>query len=69
MAVAPRGITVNALCPGWVDTDMAHQRYVELGIEAGGFRRADRTVAAPPRSPTRCLVAAARGAITGHALR
>jgi NAD(P)-dependent dehydrogenase (short-subunit alcohol dehydrogenase family) len=32
LAVAARGITVNALCPGWVDTDMAHQRYRELGI-------------------------------------
>jgi len=32
LAVAARGITVNALCPGWVDTDMAHQRYHELGI-------------------------------------
>jgi len=34
LAVAPRGITVNALCPGWVDTDMAQRRYVELGIGA-----------------------------------
>lgn len=34
LAVATRGITVNALCPGWVDTDMAHQRYRELGITA-----------------------------------
>lgn len=32
LAVAARGITVNVLCPGWVDTDMAHQRYRELGI-------------------------------------
>ncbi len=32
LAVAPRGITVNALCPGWVDTAMAEQRYAELGI-------------------------------------
>ncbi len=32
LAVAARGITVNALCPGWVDTEMAHQRYHELGI-------------------------------------
>ncbi|PPQ31225.1 SDR family NAD(P)-dependent oxidoreductase [Rhodopila globiformis] len=32
MALAPRGITVNALCPGWVDTGMAAQRYRELGI-------------------------------------
>jgi NAD(P)-dependent dehydrogenase (short-subunit alcohol dehydrogenase family) len=34
LAVAARGITVNALCPGWVDTGMAHQRYAELGITA-----------------------------------
>lgn len=34
LAVAARGITVNALCPGWVDTEMAHARYVDLGITA-----------------------------------
>ena len=34
LAVAPRGITVNALCPGWVDTGMAARRYEELGISA-----------------------------------
>lgn len=34
LAVASRGITVNALCPGWVDTEMAAQRYIELGITA-----------------------------------
>ncbi|WP_428486513.1 SDR family NAD(P)-dependent oxidoreductase [Rhodopila sp.] len=32
LALAPRGITVNALCPGWVDTEMATRRYAELGI-------------------------------------
>ena len=32
LAMAARGITVNALCPGWVDTPMAHQRFGELGI-------------------------------------
>lgn len=32
LALAPRGITVNAVCPGWVDTDMARQRFAELGI-------------------------------------
>jgi len=32
LAVAPRGITVNALCPGWVDTEMAARRHAELGI-------------------------------------
>jgi NAD(P)-dependent dehydrogenase (short-subunit alcohol dehydrogenase family) len=30
--LAPRGITVNAICPGWVDTAMARQRHSELGI-------------------------------------
>ncbi|HUN41317.1 MAG TPA: SDR family NAD(P)-dependent oxidoreductase [Acetobacteraceae bacterium] len=34
LALAPRGITVNAVCPGWVDTDMARQRFTELGISA-----------------------------------
>jgi NAD(P)-dependent dehydrogenase (short-subunit alcohol dehydrogenase family) len=32
LALAPRGITVNAVCPGWVDTEMARQRFAELGI-------------------------------------
>ena len=34
LVLAPRGITVNALCPGWVDTDMATRRYADLGITA-----------------------------------
>lgn len=34
LAVAPRGITVNAICPGWVDTEMARQRFSELGLTA-----------------------------------
>lgn len=34
MQAAPRGITVNAICPGWVETDMAAQRYAEIGITA-----------------------------------
>jgi len=33
-ALGPRGITVNAICPGWVDTAMARQRFTELGITA-----------------------------------
>lgn len=41
LALAPRGITVNALCPGWVATAMAEQRFGELGI---GPRDAARSV-------------------------
>ena len=29
---ASRGVTVNAVCPGWVRTDMARERWRELGI-------------------------------------
>lgn len=34
LALAPRDITVNAVCPSWVDTDMAARRYPELDIDA-----------------------------------
>ncbi len=33
LALAPRGITVNAVCPSWVETDMAETRYDEMGID------------------------------------
>jgi len=42
LELAPRGITVNALCPGWVETDMADQGIREtaavLGISPEEFR-------------------------------
>lgn len=42
LELAPRGITVNALCPGWVETDMAEQGIREsaavLGISREEFR-------------------------------
>lgn len=34
LKLAPRGITVNAVCPGWVETEMAAGRYAEIGITA-----------------------------------
>ncbi|HYF07003.1 MAG TPA: SDR family oxidoreductase [Acetobacteraceae bacterium] len=34
LKAAPRGVTVNALCPGWVDTAMARARWAELGMDA-----------------------------------
>ena len=43
LEVAPRGITVNALCPGWVDTAMAHRGFAAgaatSGISVEGFQR------------------------------
>jgi NAD(P)-dependent dehydrogenase (short-subunit alcohol dehydrogenase family) len=43
LELAPRRITVNALCPGWVETDMARQGIEESarreGIPADEFRR------------------------------
>jgi NAD(P)-dependent dehydrogenase (short-subunit alcohol dehydrogenase family) len=32
LQLAPRGVTVNAVCPGWVATDMARARWRELGM-------------------------------------
>ncbi len=41
--LAPRGITVNAICPGWVDTEMARQGIAEisaaLNVSPEDFRR------------------------------
>lgn len=35
LRLAARGITANAICPGWVETDMARARWAELGMTAG----------------------------------
>jgi NAD(P)-dependent dehydrogenase (short-subunit alcohol dehydrogenase family) len=72
LALAPRGITVNALCPGWVDTEMATQRYGELGITAEQAAAGVPTgrIASPQEvadAVVWLLRPEARG-ITGHAL-
>lgn len=42
-ALGPRGITVNAVCPGFVDTEMAELRYREIGISAAQAAQASPT--------------------------
>jgi NAD(P)-dependent dehydrogenase (short-subunit alcohol dehydrogenase family) len=72
LAVASRGITVNALCPGWVDTDMAIQRYAELGITADQAAAGVPTgrIASPDEiaDATIWLLRPESRGITGHAL-
>jgi NAD(P)-dependent dehydrogenase (short-subunit alcohol dehydrogenase family) len=72
LAVAPRGITVNAVCPGWVDTAMAQRRFAELGItreQAAATLPTGRVVT--PQEVAACvafLLSAGAASITGHAL-
>jgi NAD(P)-dependent dehydrogenase (short-subunit alcohol dehydrogenase family) len=72
LALAPRGITVNALCPGWVDTAMAAQRYAELGITAQQAAAGVPTgrVASPEEvaATVSWLLRPEARSVTGHAL-
>ena len=36
LELAPRGITVNAICPGWVETEMAREGFLRFGSEDEG---------------------------------
>ena len=40
LELAPRKITVNALCPGWVETDMARDGFQRISGEVDAGREA-----------------------------
>ena len=42
LELAPRQITVNAICPGWVETEMAREGFRGLGSEEEGRQMAAR---------------------------
>jgi len=72
LSLASRGITVNALCPGWVDTEMAAMRYRELGITpaqaAAGVPSGRVATPAEIADATAWLLRPESRGITGHAL-
>jgi NAD(P)-dependent dehydrogenase (short-subunit alcohol dehydrogenase family) len=72
LALAPRGITSNALCPGWVDTAMARQRFGELGIDAETARAGvpTRAILTPQEVAAAVLYLCSDAArnVTGHAM-
>ena len=45
LELAPRKITVNAMCPGWVDTEMARRGWERIGRARGGGVEEGRAVA------------------------
>jgi len=72
LALAPRGVTVNVVCPSWTDTAMAAARFVELGItraQAAAGMPTGRIVTPDEVAGTVAfLLSAAAANITGHAL-
>ena len=70
--LAPRGITVNAICPGWTRSDMARERWRELGIDESAAAAAIPIgrIAEPDEvaATAAFLASAAAGSITGQAI-
>ncbi len=46
LELAPREITVNALCPGWVETEMAREGFRRIGAMTGKTEQEGRQAAA-----------------------
>jgi len=46
LELAPRQITVNALCPGWVETDMARDGFRRIAARVGSTEDRGREIAA-----------------------
>jgi NAD(P)-dependent dehydrogenase (short-subunit alcohol dehydrogenase family) len=72
LAVAARGITVNAVCPGWVRTDMAYQRFREIGNDeaAAAAQTPTGRITEPEEvaAVVRFLCSAEAGNITGQTI-
>jgi len=72
LSLAPRGITVNAVCPSWVDTDMASRRWREIGMtrEEAVADTPSRRIATPEDVAATILFLASPGArhINGQAI-
>jgi NAD(P)-dependent dehydrogenase (short-subunit alcohol dehydrogenase family) len=72
LAAAPRGITVNAVCPGWVRTDMAYQRFQEIGNDEAAAAAATPTgrITEPAEvaAVVRFLCSTEAGNITGQTI-
>ncbi len=52
---APKGVTVNAICPGWLDTDMTRES-IERIVRATGRSAADARSALEHMNPQRRLI-------------
>lgn len=72
LSLAPRGITVNAVCPSWVDTDMAARRWQEIGMtrDAAAADTPSGRIATPEDVAATILFLASPGArhINGQAI-